>query len=243
MEIEKDNFEKTKYWIELAKWFIVSVALVLITNIVNWNFTSRDKSFDEVKFYSEKYMTELIVLNDKVGPRYKLAQFFKNVIVNNDQREGWIRYYDDVKKEYDELVKVDSLNRIKKQEILKKDSTQLNASEKEQLNVLRNKIERAEIELNSQLLLPNEPKKRYYIIVGGDKTLEEAEFEKNKYSNFEPKIIYRNGSYRTVIEFDNYQIANKNLEQIIAKKSDAYIVDSQKWCTGLIEKGKYFECN
>lgn len=96
--MENDNFEKTKYWIELAKWFIVSVALVLISNIVNWNFTSRDKSFDEVKFYSEKYMTELIVLNDKVGPRYKLAQFFKSVTVNEDQRDGWIRYYDDVKK-------------------------------------------------------------------------------------------------------------------------------------------------
>ncbi|WP_430409567.1 SPOR domain-containing protein [Kordia sp.] len=241
--MESDKFEKTKYWIELAKWFIVSVALVLISNIVNWNFTSRDKSFDEVKFYSEKYMTELIVLNDKVGPRYKLAQFFKNVIVNKDQRDGWIRYYDDVKKEYNNLKKKDSIDKLKKQKILEKDSTKWNESEKEQFRILQNEIEKMDIQLNSELQLPNEEKQKYYIIVGSGKTLKEAEDEKNKFMSFDSKIILRNGSYRIVIEFNSYENASKNISVIKTKKSDAYIVNAHKWCSNLIQKESHYECN
>jgi hypothetical protein len=222
--MENDNFEKTKYWVELAKWFFVSVALVLITNIVNWNFTSRDKSFDEVKFYSEKYMTELIVLNDKVGPRFKLAQFFKNVTVNKDQRDGWKRYYDDVKAEYNDLVKKDSLNRIEQSQILQKDSTSWNKNEKEQYKILQNKIDKIDIELNSGLQLPNKQVQKHYIIVGGDKTLEEAKYEKNKFMNFDTKIIFRSGSYRTIIEFNSYENATTNLLAIKTKKSDAYLL-------------------
>lgn len=241
--MENDKFEKTKYWIELAKWFIVSVALVLITNIVNWNFTSRDKSFDEVKFYSEKYMTELIVLNDKVGPRYKLAQFFKNVTVNKDQRDGWARYYSDVKKEYDDLIKKDSIDKIKQQKILEKDSAKWNKSEREQFRILQIEREKIDIELNTELQLPNKQQERYYIIVGGDKTLEEAEFEKNKYVNFDSKIILRNGSFRTVIEFRSYENANKSISEIKMKKADAYIVNANKWCPNLIQKSNYYECD
>lgn len=240
--MENDNFEKTKYWVELVKWFIVSVALVSISMIIDWKFTSRDKSFDEVKFYSEKYMTDLIVLNNNIGPRYKLAQFFKSVTVDEDQRDGWERYYKEVKKEYDDLRAKDSLNREESQ-ILEKDSLKWGEKERKRYQLLQSKIEKANIELNSELQLPDQKKSSYYIIIGGYNTLKKAEDEKNKFVNFDSKIIYRNGSYRTVIEFNDLESANKNLATIKTKKSDAYLVNASKWCSNLVPKENYFICN
>ena len=241
--MDDQKFEKIKYWIELIKWFIVSVALVLASSIVSWNFTSRDKSFEEVKFYSEKYLTELIVLNEKIGPRYKLAQFFKNVTVNKEQRKGWERYFEDVKKEYTILVKLDSSKQAERQEILKKDTSRMTTFDKRQLEYLNNKIEQIEIELKSELKLPNTKPERYYIIVGGDKTLDEAKYERNKYSDFTTKIIYRNNSYRTVVEFTTYEAAIQNIKKIRSLKDDAYLVNAAKWCSNMIAKGDYYECH
>ncbi|MGB0788900.1 MAG: hypothetical protein ACPGQR_05130, partial [Marinirhabdus sp.] len=160
-----------------------------------------------------------------------------------DQRDGWKRYYDDVKKEYDDLLKKDSINKIEQSRILKKDSTKWNKNEKEEYKILQNKIEKIDIELNSELQLPNEQTQKYYIIVGGDKTLEEAEYERNKFVSFDSKIIFRKGSYRTVIEFNGRENATKNISVIRNKKADAYIVNANKWCSNLIQKGNYYECD
>lgn len=97
--------------------------------------------------------------------------------------------------------------------------------------------------MNTDLQLPNKKEQKYYIIVGGDKTLSEAEFEKSKYDNFDSKIIFRNGSYRTVIEFGSYEIASKNIAAIKLKKTDAYIVNADKWCPNLTQKDTYYECD
>ncbi|WP_339924222.1 hypothetical protein [uncultured Cyclobacterium sp.] len=241
--MEEENFEKTKYWVELAKWFIVSVAFVLVSMIIDWKFKSRDKSLDEVKFYSDKYLTELIILNDNVGPRYKLAQFFKCVTVDNDQREGWVRYFEEVKIDFDNLNKKDSLYKIDQIKILENDSSQWDEKQKLQFKLLQNRINKVDIALNSELKLPNQSPSKFYIIISGDNTLEEAEYERIKFNNYETKIILRNGAYRTVIEFDSIESANKSLNNIKSMKSDAYLVDATKWCPNLLPQENHFVCN
>jgi hypothetical protein len=42
------SFEKFKYKVEILKWFIVSVVLVVITTIIDWGF--RDRSSGSKKF-------------------------------------------------------------------------------------------------------------------------------------------------------------------------------------------------
>lgn len=154
--MDNNKFERIKYWVEFAKWFLASVALVLTSSIVSWNFTSRDKSFEEVKFYSDKYMTELIVFNDQIGPRYKLAQFFKNVTVDKKQRQGWERYFEEVKEEFDakqlELKEQAKLKEEFDVRIEKNDS--LTPAEKQQFDNLKMEIQQLKSDLNAALKLP-----------------------------------------------------------------------------------------
>jgi hypothetical protein len=85
------DFEKTKYWIELAKWIVGTAGLSIITLIINTGFTDRQHGLDEMKFY-DKYVSEIIVNNKEPYKRYYLAQFYSCVNVTDEIREGWERY-------------------------------------------------------------------------------------------------------------------------------------------------------
>ena len=72
-------FEKYKYKIELFKWLIVSVGIVIATMIIDWGFRDRAAGLQEVQQY-DKYATELLILNDNPKSKRMLAQYFSKVI-------------------------------------------------------------------------------------------------------------------------------------------------------------------
>lgn len=97
--------ERLKMWIDLGKWSIVSVGLVLMTKIIDSGFKDREVGLKEVTTY-DRY-TKLITDNNRLAERRMLAQFFANVSPSDEIRSGWQRYYEEINKEF--LAHQDSL--------------------------------------------------------------------------------------------------------------------------------------
>ncbi|MBN1198357.1 MAG: hypothetical protein JXA23_03320, partial [Bacteroidales bacterium] len=86
-------------WIDLAKWFITSVVLVVATMIIDAGFKDRQANLAELKFY-DNYVTELIVLNPNPVQKCMLAQYFACVTPSEKLRERWIVYHDSIYPDY-----------------------------------------------------------------------------------------------------------------------------------------------
>ncbi len=99
----KQDFERLKYWISLGKWFVVSVALVIMTTIIDWGFKDRQAGLAELKFY-DNYVTELIVLNPSPVQKRMLAQYFACVGPSDKLRERWKIYHDSIYREYIDYI-------------------------------------------------------------------------------------------------------------------------------------------
>ena len=90
---------KLKFWIDLAKWFIVSVALVVTTLIIDTGFKERAADLTELKFY-DKYITELTVLNSNPANKIMLAEYLLCISPSIDLRKRWKAYYDTIYPDY-----------------------------------------------------------------------------------------------------------------------------------------------
>lgn len=107
------------YWIDLAKWAIVSVGLVVMTSIIDAGFKDRAAGIVEMGAY-DKYVTDLIVLNEEVGPRRLLAQYFAHVTASDKLRPGWVEYYELLDTEYRAIVARDSAQWKEQKQLLNK---------------------------------------------------------------------------------------------------------------------------
>lgn len=101
-ESESDKYALLKIWLDFLRWFIGSVALVLIVFIFNYHLRERNEGLDEIKEYETH--VELVTNVDNIGKRRLLAQFFANVTASENLRRGWQNYYKEVSKEYDEYI-------------------------------------------------------------------------------------------------------------------------------------------
>lgn len=108
--------------VELVKWFIGSVVMVLITTIISYQFQDREHGLNEINQY-DKYVTELIVLNKDLGKRRLLAQYFAYVTPSEKLREPWMNYYQLLDAEYKETQKQDSLLLLEIKKLKSEDST------------------------------------------------------------------------------------------------------------------------
>jgi hypothetical protein len=106
------ELQKLKLIFDVVKWLIGSVALVIVTMIIDYGFRDRAAGLDEVKQY-DHYVTNLIVLNKEVGPRRLLAQYFSYVLPSAQLRKCWQDYYWLVNTEYQAMVKKDSILELK----------------------------------------------------------------------------------------------------------------------------------
>jgi hypothetical protein len=85
-----------------------------------------------------------------------------------------------------------------------------------------------------------------WVVIGGDKSLAEAQVKVQKaqklgYANI--AIYLRQNSYRTVIQFSSEPEAKAELSKIHTLLSaDAYLRDLHKWCPHQQERGGYFSC-
>ena len=134
-------FEKYKYKVELFKWLIGSIALVIMTTIIDWGFKDRAAGLQEIEQY-DKYATELIVLNNDPVKKRMLAQFFSKVTPSEKLRDGWEKYYKEVDAEYREFLRKDSIARDKQKALANQDTTMLSQSQKIEKAQLKITLER-----------------------------------------------------------------------------------------------------
>jgi len=134
--------ERLKIWIDLLKWSVVSVGLVIMTKIIDAGFKDREVGINEIKEY-DKYVS-LVTDNSKISERRLLAQYFSHVTPSDKLKKGWNSYYKTVDKEYQKLKnRKDSIE----QTLLlmnSSDSTSLNNTNVE---ILKKEIENLEDEL------------------------------------------------------------------------------------------------
>ncbi|MEL1246215.1 hypothetical protein AAEO56_18215 [Flavobacterium sp. DGU11] len=157
IEQEKLVLEKYKTKIELYKWLIGSVGLVLLTTIIDYGFRDRAAGLQEIQQY-DKYITDLIVLNKEPGQKRMLAQFFSNVTPSEKLKKGWCKYYIEVDKEYQKFI----APVLKNDSVIKKEYNNLlthfdstNTGQKEKLEVLKTQIEENKRLINPDIILPS----------------------------------------------------------------------------------------
>lgn len=150
-EIQMTELQKLKLIFDVVKWLIASVALVIVTMVIDYGFRDRAAGLNEVKQY-DHYVTNLIVLNKEVGPRRLLAQYFSLVTPSEKLRKCWENYYYVVNQEYQATVKKDSLlnNRMKKFMTMKA----LSPEEQFEAADLAKQKEYTDHELHADLRLP-----------------------------------------------------------------------------------------
>lgn len=147
------EFEKFKYKVEIVKWFIGSVTLVVISMMIEWGFKDRAAGLSEIKEY-DKYATELIILNNDPIKKRMLAQYFAKVTPSEKLREGWEAYYTEVDKEYREFLRQDSLAKIRLAELSKDTSEVKDAFIEMEVALLSEQIHENQRIINQPLVLP-----------------------------------------------------------------------------------------
>lgn len=148
------SFEKYKYKVELIKWLIGSVALVVMTTIIDWGFKDRAAGLQEIQQY-DKYATELIILNNDPVKKRMLAQFFSKVTPSEKLRDGWEKYYEEVDAEYRELLKKDSAAQDKLKELALSDSTKLSELQKREKEMAEQTVRETRRLMSQPIVLPN----------------------------------------------------------------------------------------
>lgn len=98
--IEEQNlrFERSKYWVEVFKWFTSSVVIVLVTLIIDTGFKERAAGIQEMQAY-DKYV-EVVLKANNIGDRWKLAEYFATVTPTDRLRQRWEDYKDVIEKDY-----------------------------------------------------------------------------------------------------------------------------------------------
>ena len=135
--------ERLKIWIELGKWAVVSVGLVIMTTIINAGFKDREVGINEIKEY-DKYVS-LVTDNTKISERRLLAQYFAHITPSEKLKEGWALYFKTVDEEYNKLMEMREQKQMQLAE-LKKSYDSLNMPTPE-IQLLEREIENMEREL------------------------------------------------------------------------------------------------
>ncbi len=90
--------EKLATYLDFTKWIVVSVALVIIANVVDSSLKDREAGINEIKQY-DTYV-ELVIQADRIGQRWRLAQYFSKVTASERLRDRWSDYFKIVESEY-----------------------------------------------------------------------------------------------------------------------------------------------
>ena len=94
MDENEIKFEKYKFNVELLKWFIGSVVLVVATIIIDRGYRERTAGIQEMEVY-DKYV-DVILKADNIEERWKLTEYFSVVTPTERLRERWILYRDTI---------------------------------------------------------------------------------------------------------------------------------------------------
>ncbi|MFI3219738.1 MAG: SPOR domain-containing protein [Methylococcales bacterium] len=252
--IENEGIDKI---IDLVKWFVVSVGIVLITLVVNDGFRAREQTMKEMEQKNElllkemeffaKY-TETVLDASGDEKREKLSEYFEAVSPEEGHMKvAWKTYKEIVSNHIKELNNQSQSQSPRIKELEKKlHEKKITAEERVELLDWYAKKQSASQSLTS-------PSQEWAIIAGSDATPEKAEPEVDRIKKAQyPVYMYKkDGRYRTVVKpFSSRDEALNTLQDIMTKakgsRKDSYIVNFQGWCTNpetkIEDKYTYTEC-
>lgn len=136
---------------------ILGASLFTIIGAVGtWSFTDRDKSLTEMSAY-DKYLTDVIVLNDNPVKKRMLAQYFANVTPSFWQQRNWQSYYEEVCKDYAIFIRKDSIDKVKFSALAteQKEKIKLSDSQQVEYEELKRKLAINNSYFNAPIQLPD----------------------------------------------------------------------------------------
>lgn len=225
--------EKLEILIKVGQWYLISVAVVFAAKILETGFTERETGLKEMQVYNEYVGT--ILEADNIEARWKLAEYFSTVTPTDRLRERWIAYKNLIEEDYIKFKELEA----KEKELLAQES--LTADDKVKLNNVQGEI------FTFQQKLVGDNLGRWVVVFTADTDLEQSNYELNnliKAGIEDPKIYFRNNSYRTISKtFSSRQEANNyvNVNRVKIRK-DAYIVNLDRWCPNEVFNGEFYEC-
>lgn len=240
--IKKNSIEEGKLekLIELGKWFIASVAIVIGATIISDGFKEREQDVKEMEIF-DKYVTT-ITEADNIEKRWLLAEYFSVVAPAGEFRKSWDSYKIILKPSLEEY----RANKAKLTDLSTKEQpTQSEIKEIAQLQ------KTTEVFEQSLVTTPNTEQRQnseeWLIIAGTDTSIEAAKDELNKAKKIsvDAKIYKKGNLFMTVIP--NFSSKNDAFNRLPDMKkgvnSDAYIVSSSGWCRSVQDNGDYLTCN
>jgi len=99
--IEPDKLDKM---IDLFKYTIVSVAIATVSLVISDLFKERDQDVKELEYF-DKYVED-VKKADGILERFQLSKYLSIVAPSGDLKESWRQYYDTVKVEYLEYLRL-----------------------------------------------------------------------------------------------------------------------------------------
>jgi hypothetical protein len=152
LDSQKIKLEKQKIYFDFFKWLLGTVGIGILTIFINARLNNRAAALNEMQFY-DRYVTDLIVLNNKTGPRRLLAQYFSTVAPSDKIRDGWKKYYEIVNVEYQNLLLKDSIATKRIEELQPDSLKSTNARELKKLTIQRTNIRN---EISTEMKIPSE---------------------------------------------------------------------------------------
>lgn len=220
--------------IEMAKWYIVSVGIVVGATIITNAFKEREADVKEIEVF-EKHVATIIKAGG-IEERRLLAEYFSMVAPKGDLRDSWILYRDYINAE------VEKYRANKAEEERLADVKQRNPEEEAKLA----KLQKTNTKLEKPLISQETTSPEWVIIVGTDVSVGDAKYELEKAVGVSKsaKIYMAGTQFRTVIPgFATREAAMVVLRDAQTKVNPtAYVVELRSWCNNPRDAGEYMEC-
>jgi hypothetical protein len=228
-KLEAERLDK---FIDYFKWVVVSIVISTTTLIVSDLFKERDQDIKELEYF-DKYVNDVKNQENSLV-RLQLARYFSIVAPKGEMKDSWKVYFDTIKKEYEDYL-------LAKQE-LQSDTIGMKWSEKlKKVDDYSQKVALFETPLTN-----SENSAEWYIIAGGDATLEAANYELTKALkiNGNSVIVKKDNVFRTVLMgYATMSAATEELKLVKEKiNKTSYIVRKSMWCNNLEQMDKFFVC-
>ena len=220
--------------IEMAKWYIVSVGIVVGATVVTNAFKEREADVTEIQVFEKHVAT--ITKAGGLEDRWLLAQYFSMVAPRGDLRDSWTLYKESIRPEVEKYL----ANKAEEERLAK--VPKRNPEQEAKLAELQKTNIKSEKPLISQEAVPPE----WGIIAGTDISVSEAKYELEKAVRVSKAAkIYKVGAqFRTVIPgFATREAAMLALPDAQSKiNPTAYVVEFTSLCNKPRDAGEYVEC-
>lgn len=102
-----NNIINNQNVVDIIKWFIGSIVIVIVTLIIESGFKERETGIEEMKIYNE--YVDIILKADNIEERWKLAEYFAIVTPTQRLRERWVNYQNILAPDYKRYKGLDSV--------------------------------------------------------------------------------------------------------------------------------------